>query len=494
MENFIVEARLSTPLIREDDSWLTLDSLLAAAIYRSTDSVEQAHNNIPLEKTGELWHGSIAFPVDPRFSDEAFISSLSPHYGDYDLDTRKQVLRSGGLDGQRVDRRPLVECKEVVWFGRGNPIECRHLLNQLDGIGKKSSYGFGMIESITITPIDIDRSFILPDGSPARPIPVHYWDCNESNTQMSASDLVTDVTGYKPAYWDTAQHVMCVLPHIMSLASEQLERISGGFKGSIQPAPAPKNADSFFQTGVSFFSEHAGSKLMSRAIPSSTEKLAYHCAACGSTEGLQRWGGGYTTLCDTCGTFGGGYEDIKRPGRMGAGWLGFVDSSKTRLHTSVEYPKGKAPFLNLEGVEISTGKETLMEFLPKTLMDLPPPPFLIFSSSNSSVKVINGIRVTWSHRRVHIGGDKPFVVDAVKLKSLRDAWLKLNLPIAAVSKAVKARDNAKYLYSEKRRQAAMEEFETCCKDDENLRNFFISLPDDKSAEAGVLRNIMKLHL
>ena len=132
---------------------------------------------------------------------------------------------------------------------------------------------------------------------------------------------------------------------------------------------------------------------------------------CGERDQLQRAGSGYTTLCATCFTFGGTYRSIKRPGRMGAGWLGLVTPERAHLVTSVAYPPDQTPFAAVDNLAIATGKEALSPFLRDILLAPPDPPYLLFASGNSSVKVMRGLAVTRSNRRVHISGNDPAIVD-----------------------------------------------------------------------------------
>lgn len=485
---FILEAKLSTPFIRMPDAWLTLDSLLAAAIYNATGSVERAHSEIPLERIAGVWCGSAAFPIEPRYSSAPFISALSPHFGDYDNDSRKSVLRAGGDDQPQLDRRLLMETGRVVWFGCGNPEACKALMETLDGVGKKIMHGYGSIESVRISPMEVDRSLVLPDGSPARPIPASVWACIAGDDIQAAEELPQDMTGYQPAYWDTRQFALCVVPAVSALSEQQLLGIEGGVVGTLQNEDASAETSCSYRSGVQFFAEHAGAKLAARAAGGNRTKLADSCNACGSREDLRRTGNGYTTLCGTCSTFGGGYEGIKRPGRIGAGWMGVVTPESTSMVTSVEASPKNTPFTGLKGVAMQTGKPALSVFLRDTLLNLPEPPFLLFVSGQSSVKVIQSLQVSWSPRRVHIGGSDSLIVNAVLFNELFLAWKESGVTGASLTKAVLTRDAARYAYDSKVCSAAKERLEKLVGGDAALLSLVERMPSTYSDDWAVLRS------
>lgn len=455
MRPFMLEARLGTPMIQEPDAYLTLDSVLAAAIYQKTGDVEMAHGAIPLQKIGGLWCGSAAFLIDPRYQAQKFIASLRQHFGDYDDDARKKVLRVGGPDKPDLDARQSAQADRIVWFGVGDPERCRELIASLGGIGKKVAQGYGEILGASVIDLTLDRAAVLPDGTPARPIPVSAWARirAKNDALQSVGALPVDIVGMRPAYWANENKAMCVLPRMRRLSENQLLRIQEGAMATLPNEPMTEKPGAI--SGSVFFAEQVGRKLAAaEGLPGNTDKTADQCAACGSRDRLQRAGSGYTTLCGDCFTFGGTYAHIRRPGRMGAGWMGLVAPGATRLVTSVEYKAKEArPFISVPGVDIEYGKAAVSRFLRDALLNPPEPPYLLFVSGNASVNILRNLAVTWSNRRVHISGNAPAIVDAIRLGENFQAWKDSGIRATIVNQAMFWRTRLHEAYNKNTRES-----------------------------------------
>jgi hypothetical protein len=51
---------LASPLVAQKGGYMTLDGLLAALQFEATGDLEQAHNDLPLQRTQGVWHPSAA--------------------------------------------------------------------------------------------------------------------------------------------------------------------------------------------------------------------------------------------------------------------------------------------------------------------------------------------------------------------------------------------------------------------------------------------------
>lgn len=487
---FALIAHLNTPLIVADNTWLTLDSILSAALTAEKGSYSP--DDIPLRCIDGLFLGSAAFLIEPRVSMSPFLAALNPHYGDYDQDPRNKVLRVGGSDKPDLDMRRSYDVRRVVWFGVGDAEACRRLIGGLPGIGKKAAHGFGEIERVEAVALTADRSLVLPDGSPARPIPTSFWTtmAEQHVGLLPAADLPQDMTGFKPDYWLPSNRALCVVPQHRSLSSVQLQRIESGV--AVQAPSMMTDIVREDRSAIEFFADHLGYKLVeAEGVPGNETNIADSCMACGSRDHLSRAGSGYTTLCQTCFTFGGTYRSIKRPGRMGAGWLGLVTPQFSKLVTSVEYPVGKVPFATVEDLEIKTGKEALSLFLRDTLLAPPDPPYLLFSSGNSSVKVMRDLAVTWSNRRIHISGNDHVILDGMMLKRNLLAWRDTGVRASVLSKAMQLRDAARYAYQSQQKDHANEQLEQLLRK-HDFRSLLQSLPPTHSPDWIYLLRLMNL--
>jgi len=446
---FAITATIETPVILPDGAYLTLDALLERA---------SEGGPIPLVQYNRVWMGSAAFLVDPRPLERSFVSSMQLHGGDYNHDPRKKVLRTGGPDMADIDRYPAFEVSQITWFGLGYPGECVQLVQSLPGIGKKVAHGFGAINRVEAVHLEVDRSIVLPDGTPARPIPMTHWaEMRATSPELAdPATLPTDDTSVIPPYWDPDNRAFAVLPRHRALSRQELARINTG----VAPPSFPdlQNLQIEFsnnETAVSFFVRHVGRKLAAaEGVPGNTAKLSHSCAACGSTKDLQRAGNGYTTLCGDCYTFGGSYQKIKRPGRMGAGWMGLVSADGARFATSVEYSPDERPFQSIDGCDIVFGKPALQVFLKDVLTSPPSPPFLLFVGDQSSVKVLRNLKVTYSLRRVHVGSKTLESVDAISLQENLEYWRSSNIPLTTLKRAVRLLNDYRYAYASERKEEA----------------------------------------
>ena len=217
---FILSIELTTPII--PSHYTTLDALLAAALYRQTNSLELAHSQIPLTNTQGLWHGSsYLFYGADQITTPITINSTMQH----DLDTH--LYAPCGKNGERltislrVNERPQDICRQLhhfdttaseglLFYGHGDGAACRDLLqNNLFAIGQKISLGYGAIGNIHHTPIEEDHSLHNAKGEPMRPIPKEIWH-QLPNTRKRK--LRKDYTAWKPPYWEPNHQAECIVP------------------------------------------------------------------------------------------------------------------------------------------------------------------------------------------------------------------------------------------------------------------------------------------
>ena len=425
MEKFVVRAKMTTPVLFGKTSYLTLDALLATAIFRQTGCVDTAHKTIPLARTNECWHGSAAFFIDALKYSTKFLSSLHPsQFGErFDqVSGRIKIQRDQAPHKPDIDLLQGVECGELIWFGQGDSQKVHTLLSSLKGFGKKTNQGYGAFSTISVSPIKVDRSFVLPNGTPARPIPKNMW--HQLNDQEAT---VIDAATFMPPYWGDSNSTLCVLPETRELTSAHIEHIDSGKVA--KKVTIETNATFIPVDGRQFFYQHLGKSLSAMCgEPAPTKDVSKECNVCGSVEGLQKAERGYTTLCAVCYTIAGKYRNIKRPGRMGAGWIGLIAPTKSVLVTSVDYEPEEKPFLGFNGVELRCGKSELSKLLFEVMLDPPEPPFLFFYSGNSSVDVLRNLRVTYDARRLWICGSERACVNTQTICSAVENWRASGVP------------------------------------------------------------------
>jgi hypothetical protein len=189
---------------------IQLDSLLAYAMYKHTDSLEEAHENLPLKRTNNVYHASaIRFENPIRIVQVDFSQGLKQS----DIDKRqfkpnaKKGERYLYIDTKRGEHKAFIDAYSahesrtgiIHFFANGDKEKIEALLkNYIFSIGKKHNQGYGAVESITVSEIEEDLSFYHPECGVMRNLPVSHF--TSPKTFGSSSEL----TKFKPPYanWD----------------------------------------------------------------------------------------------------------------------------------------------------------------------------------------------------------------------------------------------------------------------------------------------------
>lgn len=210
-EGFRLQIQLKTPALLHPH--LSLDALLAAALFQRTHDVDAALTQIPLMQRDGVWCGSSIRLQQGHYVTGSFTQALRQRdfASDRYTDHRKRggaitVLIGGGQFKPAVDHvTPWIG--RVEFFGRGDSRSCEELIESLPGIGAKSrATGYGRIEWIDVEPYDTDG--VSMDGRPLRVVPVQTWQqWGHAINDRTGEDLLR----FKPPYWG-GERVPCVFP------------------------------------------------------------------------------------------------------------------------------------------------------------------------------------------------------------------------------------------------------------------------------------------
>ena len=226
---FLIEAKLDSPLIITDDAYLTLDSLLSASLQM----IGGPKQDLPLDQTAGIYHASAAILVgdSPITGQAPFVSritnrdceipNLHPWTNGKVKKPKKTLHLKSFPNAARIDKYPLYQYPKVIWFGKGDLDQTRHLLSCLPGVGKRCNSGFGQVAEFNATQITTDFSLKLPDSSPARPIPVSLINLFE----IDQAECLIDKATFKPNYFDYASADMCVIPTTRSILCKKLSMV-----------------------------------------------------------------------------------------------------------------------------------------------------------------------------------------------------------------------------------------------------------------------------
>lgn len=231
MAHFLASITLATPFI--PGKRLNLDSLLAGIIYERTANVDQALNDIPLRRTDAVWEGSACFFETPVFlSDYTSIGGLRPATMNASVLAMKTRKRDGvkkesypridlarGPHQNRLSRYKTVTASRIHFLGTGDLSGVGDLLKDVRFIGTKRSAGFGQVKAIDLVEFECSSAhpaLVLPDNTPARPIPLEQFRSLSNGACLEGYERV------RPPYFE-GDFVLCALPTWNEIAEGDLE-------------------------------------------------------------------------------------------------------------------------------------------------------------------------------------------------------------------------------------------------------------------------------
>jgi len=219
MNNLKITLRFNSPIIATD--LIHLDAVLAYALYKHTNNLDDAHNRLPLKKTNGVYHASAFRLQSPiRCVNADFNGSIR----NSDLDTALFKPNSSNgtrylyIDTVRGEHKANLDAYLAYeslhsmgyFYAHGDKDEIEALLTTyVVGIGKKCHLGFGEITSIEIEIIQEDISLFDPQMGVMRSIPLHLLDAFNISTKAGVD---TELSSYYPPYYQTKMDV-CAVPN-----------------------------------------------------------------------------------------------------------------------------------------------------------------------------------------------------------------------------------------------------------------------------------------
>ncbi len=208
MEPLIIRLALATPVI--PGPRLTLDAVLAAALYRETGDLSAAHDDLPLARSDGVPQASQAFIEEPARWLPIQASRRLQTTGPIAVGPRTPAIRrASGPYRNRVTDYVAAATPAVWWQAHGDRAEIEATLNSLMGVGTKATHGWGEIKGWDVWPARADHpGWLDTEGTPLRPVPVHSWTA----AGLSLDTRVIDVETWRPPYWRRDDAIPCVVP------------------------------------------------------------------------------------------------------------------------------------------------------------------------------------------------------------------------------------------------------------------------------------------
>jgi len=207
---------------------LTLDGLLASLIFDRTQSVQEAHEAIPLARHAGVWAGSAALMEGPApIRQVSIIQALKAR-----IDLTPDMVAPGKRGYPRIEeargryRNKMTNYAAydatALWFaGFGDIDRVKELVEHVPAVGAKRTSGHGKVIGVDIDDGESeDAGFVYTDGTPARPIPEEIW--NERGRRKA--DMALEA--WRAPYW-SGERVLCALPAHSVVTRGEAKRLVG---------------------------------------------------------------------------------------------------------------------------------------------------------------------------------------------------------------------------------------------------------------------------
>lgn len=220
---FKVTFSLQTPVVL-GAPWLNFDGVISHLIFRerlgqdyytlpSKEPVTIHDGQLlkPLKRSrtygagdgGEIIHASVAqfdVSIDQAGTVTVYKRFDEQYCHEIATDTRKVNVGSG-LFRAYMMKLPYLPARSATFYCNGDLAEIVRLIGYLPGLGKKTAYGYGMINSVSVEETPEDYS-LIKDGVAMRPLPCSFGYDSDEKMMLA----------YKSPYWDKRNVAVCVPP------------------------------------------------------------------------------------------------------------------------------------------------------------------------------------------------------------------------------------------------------------------------------------------
>ena len=259
--------------------YLTIDNILLNAYYKKQKNkkfikVENDLDNLSkwLKVKNNTLSGSIWYVDDKEIilpHNDILIKKIDDKK--YIKETNKKSIDKGRgeFKAYRLGFERLT-ISSIYFYVSGNKNYIKSLLDEVRFIGKKASLGFGKVKNYKIEEIGEDKSFMLNEFTPSKPLSCYKWKINSKKIAFYR-DL--------PPYYLKENIVPCYIPTRSLVEKEDKSRLNKNFKAVITDYISPTK----FAKEYSGFSDVELFKSLKKGLKYVTDE-EHRCIICGSIE------------------------------------------------------------------------------------------------------------------------------------------------------------------------------------------------------------------
>ena len=188
---------------------LYLDAVLLALATQSGIPYDQAVADLPITQRNGLFRCSQL--LWDGLPDTVTVKKQMNIWAPGSLDSYADTVQKGFVKSDRKTYKPLMDDYLAMdlpqtYFLVETQDQDRLLadVQAIPALGKWSRKGCGMVDGVTLEPIDADP-WVRPDGRPARALPINMWKMNFGGPCALNMEVV------QPPYWDSEKVQLCAV-------------------------------------------------------------------------------------------------------------------------------------------------------------------------------------------------------------------------------------------------------------------------------------------
>jgi len=414
MQNLKINIFLKNPVIL--NRYLTIDNILLYLHFNKLRQEKKIQGFIDIKKYIENNKTNLFLDLKNGVLSGSiwYIEKDTPIVlNNYILTKQIEAKKIYKLTGKKIDTSrgefkafrfgyETISVPHLYFYVRGKKDYIEKLLNDLKFIGKKTSIGLGEIKKIKIEIIKNDKSFMLNETTPSKPLPCKYWKVKSKKVAFYRA---------LPPYYEKKDIEPCYMPTRALIEMKDKSFENPNFIALTDVAYI--SASRFARENSNFDEVELFGKL-NKKIKYTNNNQEYHCIICGEKEKEGLIGNPKNILPKTFND----YAFLSQGEFICANCLWSMKQEKLLGNTLID--KNKITYLQGGKMSIKGAKEQQKfrdEFFRN--LDLLKPPFLISlkSTANAQHTVFkNKVAISNALIPISFGIEEEILIDVELLK------------------------------------------------------------------------------